>query len=293
MSQYIRRFAPSIVLSLALVSAGCQADSADDTLAQDTSALNRDLNMANRDSLAQPQLTDIPAATPTTTAPATSRPTTTAPRTTTPPRRTTPPRSTTPAPRTTASGNTVSTGTSTGAGSGAVGTIAAGTVINLSSNQRVCTNTNKVGDTFTATVAESVTGSNGAVIPAGATATVRVTALKRSENVNDKATVGLSVTSITYGGRTYAVDTDINSAQTENVRNQSKGKDAQKVLTGAAIGAVLGQVIGKDTKGTVIGAAAGAAAGTGAAVATANYEACIPNSGRIQIKLNTDEQVRI
>ena len=104
--------------------------------------------------------------------------------------------------------------------------------------------------------------------------------------------MGFAVNSISYGGHTYAIDSDVTYAKVENVRNESKGKDAQKVLGGAAVGAVLGQVIGKNTKGTVIGAAAGAAAGAGAAVATANYEGCVPDGGRIQIKLTSPAQVR-
>lgn len=291
MSKYIRQMAAPLALTCALFAGACTTEKKDDQLAQDSAALNRDLNLANRDTAAKPALQDVPATT--TPAPAATTPRTTTPRPTTS-RPTTTPRPTTPAPRpsnTTASGNKVTTGTGATTG-GAVGSIASGTVINLTSTQRICTNTNKVGDKFTATVAEAVTGSNGAVIPAGATATVTVTQLKRSENVNDKVVMGFAVNSITYGGHTYAIDSDVTTAQVDRVRNESKGKDAQKVLGGAAVGAVLGQVIGKNTKGTVIGAAAGAAAGAGAAAATANYEGCVPDGGRIQIKLNAPAQVR-
>jgi hypothetical protein len=297
MSKYIRHIGAPLALSFALFAGACTTEKKDDTLAQD-SALNRDLNLANRDTTVQPALTDVPAPATTTPAPATKTTTTparttTAPRTTTTPSRTT----TTPAPRpsnTTASGNTVSTGTSTGgtSGGGSVGTIAAGTTINLASNQRVCTNSHKVGDTFTARVSEAVTGSNGATIPAGATATVRITELKRSENANDNVVMGFAVSSVTYGGRTYNIDSDVTYAKVDKVRNQPKGKDAQKVLGGAAVGAILGQVIGKDTKGTVIGGAAGAAAGAAAAAATANYEGCVPEGGQITIKLTSGAQVR-
>jgi hypothetical protein len=51
-------------------------------------------------------------------------------------------------PTTTASGNTV---THNGAGGGTVGTISAGTNIELTSDKQICTDSNKVGDTFTAT----------------------------------------------------------------------------------------------------------------------------------------------
>src|SRR5688572_25230960 len=172
MVQYIPRLKALLVLSFALVVGACS--NKDDTAAAD-SALNADIQLANRDSAAQPALTDVPAAPATNPAPSASapRPTTT---TRTPTTTRTTPRTTT-----TASGNTV---TRTAAGSAArVGTIPAGATLNLASGSKVCTNTHKVGERFNATLTNAVQGSNGAVIPAGATATVEVTQLKRSENV--------------------------------------------------------------------------------------------------------------
>ena len=295
MSQYIRRFTTPLALGLALAVAAC-GDAGDDAdaLSQD-SALSRDLALANQGDSAQPALTDTVDATPPapvaapeparTPAPA-PRPAATRPST---PRPSTP-RPTTPAPTrpaeptTTPSGNTVSSGS--GSSERALGTIPSGTQLALTSNSRVCTNTHKVGDTFTATVAETVTGSNGAVIPAGATATVRVTELKRSENANDPIRVGLDVTSVSVGGRSVAVDARTSDAAVERVRNSTRSDDAKKVIGGAVIGAIAGQVLGKDTKGTVVGAAAGAAAGTAAAAATANFDGCVGNGARITIVLN-------
>jgi hypothetical protein len=43
----------------------------------------------------------------------------------------------------------------------------------------------------------------------------------------------------------------------------------------------------------VIGAAAGAAAGTAAAAATANFEGCVPDGGRITISLDSPVQVQV
>jgi hypothetical protein len=173
-----------------------------------------------------------------------------------------------------------------------MGTIAAGTEISLSSNSRVCTNTHKVGQRFSATVSNTVTGSNGATIPAGATATVEITELSRSENANDRIQMGFRVVSVTFGGRTYPIDATTTYANVDRVRNQPKSKDVQKVVGGAAVGAIIGQVLGKDTKSTVIGAATGAAAGTAAAAATANYEGCVPTGGRITITLDNAATVQ-
>ena len=282
MWKYISRITP-LALTFALGVAACSKgdNKADTSLAQDT-ALSRDLQLATGDSAAQPQLKDVPATPAPTPAPTTSKPR--APRPT--PKPTTPapkPESTTP-PRT-PSGNTVTAGEKSSGGN--VGSIASGTTLTLASGSKVCTNTNKVGDRFSATLNEAVTGSNGAVIPAGATAVIEVTKLKRSENANDNIEMGFAVRTISFGGATYNVDGDVTSAAVDRVRNSTKGNDAKKVAGGAVLGAVIGQVIGKDTKGTVIGAAAGAAAGTAAAATTANYEGCVNDGGRIVITLTS------
>jgi hypothetical protein len=288
MVQYIPRVSASLALSLAFFASAC---SKTDTNAAADSALNSDIQLANRDSAAVPSLTDVPTASGT---PSTATPTTTAPRTTTRPTTTTRTPTTTtrrPTTTTTSSGNTV---TRTPAGSAArVGTIPAGSTLNLASSSKVCTNTNRVGERFNATVSNSISGSNGAVIPAGATATIEVTELKRSENANDDVVMGFRVVSVTFGGHTYPISATTSYAQVAKVKNQPKGKDVQKVVGGAAIGAIAGQILGRSTKATVIGAAAGGAAGAAAAAATANYEGCVNPGGRITATLNSSAQVNI
>lgn len=298
MSGTVNRTVASIAIMTTFVLSACTEKKNGDTLAQDT-ALNRDLQMANADTSAQPALKDIPAGT-VAPAPAAPAPQAPAPRSTTTRRsggtvvRTPVRPAPAPAPTssTTSSGNTVTRNTGGGA-ERAVGTISAGSTLNLASNSRVCTNTNRVGQRFTATVSEPVTGSNGATIPAGATATIEITELKRSENANDNVVMGFRVVSVSFGGKTYPVAATTNYARVEKIRNQPKDKDVQKVVGGAAVGAIIGQVLGKSTKGTVIGAAAGAAAGTAAAAATANFEGCVPSGGRITVSLDSPVQVQV
>jgi len=283
MVQYISRLNASLALSLALVAGACAKS--DNTAAAD-SALNKDIQLANGDTSARPTLSDVPAGTVTNPASAT-----TAPRKATTTTRTKTTTTRTPTTSVTSSGNTV---TRTPSGNAArVGTIAAGSTLNLASTSTICTNTNKVGEHFTATVTNAVTGSNGAVIPAGATADVEVTELKRSENANDNVVMGFRVVSVRFGGHTYPVSATTSYAQVSKVRNQPKSKDIQKVVGGAAIGAIAGQILGRSTKATVIGAAVGGAAGAGAAVATANYEGCVNSGGRITATLNSSTQVNI
>lgn len=279
----------SLIAGAVALMTACGGDNrnADSALALDTT-LNRDLALAGTDTAAQPQLTDVPAAPAASGAPAATGGT----RTTTP-RAPATKAPATKAPARTASGNTVTRApASTGAGA-RVGTISAGTRLALRSNSELCTNTHKVGDRLTATVNESVVGSNGATIPAGATVTLTVTKLNRSENVNDPIEMQFAVNSVSFGGRSYALEASVASAAVERVRNQPKSADAKKVLGGAAVGAIAGQVIGKNTKSTVIGAAAGAAAGGAVAAATANYEGCIRAGGNIVVTLSSPLQVTV
>jgi hypothetical protein len=296
MTKYIRCHAAPFVMLAALSLAACTVsdNKSDTSLAQDT-ALNRDLQLAGRDSAAQPQLNDVPAtpAQPEAEAPAPARSTPRPAASKPAPKPAT--RPATPTTTTTASGNTVTrnTGGAAANGGGAVGTIASGTDLSLRSNARVCTNTYKVGQTFTASLANAVTGTNGATIPAGADVTLEVTNLKRSENANDKIVMEFAVRSVSFGGKSYALSGTVANADVERVRNQPKSKDTQKVVGGAVIGAIAGQILGKSTKSTVIGAAAGAAAGAGAAAATANYEGCVPDGGAISVSLTAPLQVRV
>jgi hypothetical protein len=292
---------PAVVCAVALLAvAACSKGdkSGQDALAQDTS-LTRDLQLANNDSAAQPQLKDVPTTPP----PAPPRAAVVEQKrvaATPPSRRPAPapraaaPVATAPAVTTTPSGNTV-VKTPSGATNreGAVGVVSAGTSLALSSGQRVCTNTNSVGDRITATLAEAVTGSNGVVVPAGATAVLEVTSLGRSNQAGENMNIGLVVRSISYGGKTYPVNGQIVSAGVEQVK-AADNNDAGKVVGGAAVGAILGRILGgkSKTKGTIIGAAGGAAAGAVLAHQTAKYDACLPSGGRIVVRLDTPMSVQ-
>ena len=295
------RIATLVLFAVTISLGACkQGDKPEDALAQDTS-LAHDLSLANADTMAQPQLKDVPVATAPTITPSAPAPRVVTRRKTqseilTPSRN---PRrvattTTTPvekAPVTTENGNTVTEGPAA-ASTRAVGSIASGSEISLYSGQRVCTNTYSVGDRFTASVAESVQGSNGVAIPAGATAVIEVTSLKRSENANDNITMEFVVRSIAFNGTTYPVSSTVTTAQVEKVRNGDASNDVKKVATGAIIGAIAGQIFGHKTKSTVIGAATGAAAGAVVAGATGKYDGCVPNGGRISLKLTQPMMVQ-
>ena len=294
----MRSIRPASICAVTLLAvAACSKGdnkSGQDALAQDSS-LTRDLQLANNDTAAQPQLKDVPTTPPPApprAAVVERRRVASAPL----PRRPAPapqpaPVAVAPAPVTTPSGNTVVRTPSSH--EGAVGVVSAGTNLTLSSGQRVCTNTNSVGDRITATLAESVTGSNGVVIPAGATAVLEVTSLGRSNQAGENMNIGLVVRSIAYGGKTYPVNGEIVSAGVEKVKAPDNN-DVGKVAGGAVVGAILGRIFSgrSKTRGTIIGAAGGAAAGAVLAHQTEKYDACLPSGGRVVVRLDSPMSVQ-
>ena len=249
-----------LVLGAVFACSGRDADTA--AVDSDTT---RDVTVVPADTSTQPQLKDVPASPP---ASAPSRPRTNPPRVN-PPASQPAPAPVTPAP----------------APGPRTGTIASGTSLALASGSKVCTNTNKVGDRFNASLTESVTGTNGVTLPAGSSVSIEVTELKRSTDSKTNIVMGFRVVSITANGRTYTPDAEVVSASIDRGRSQDRGDDAKKVATGAAVGAVVGQVLGRNTKGTLIGAAVGAAAGAAAASSTSDYEGCVNQGASIAVRL--------
>ena len=168
-----------------------------------------------------------------------------------------------------------------------------GTTLSLTSNEKVCTNTNHVGDMFTANLANAVSTSTGSTVPAGATVMLGVTAVKPSDNVAQHGQIGIQVDSLTVNGASYPLDADIVSVKTTKVRATSMGQEATKTGIGTAAGALIGGIIGRSAKTALIGAAAGTAAGAGTAYATTKYDFCIPQGGAITTKLSSPAEIRL
>lgn len=162
--------------------------------------------------------------------------------------------------------------------------IGAGTGFALSSGSKVCT-TNEVGDKLVATLNSAVTGTNGAIIPAGSSVVLEVASI----DANNNPPITFRVRSVVVGDKTYNVAADVTSLgqmQRTEVANSDPNADKKKVIGGAIAGALLGQFIGHSTKGTIIGAAAGAATGAAAAKMSQKYESCLPAGAPMRLTLN-------
>jgi hypothetical protein len=175
-----------------------------------------------------------------------------------------------------------------------IGTIATGTSFSVRPSAQICTNTFKAGDRFTTATNETITGSNGATIPAGTPVVLRVVESARSEDSKDNIKLSFDVVSLKIGDESYEVMGSVaQTAPLQKVRAQSTTKQAEKIGAGAAIGAIAGQLLGKNTKGTLIGAAVGAAAGGAVAAGTADYDGCVAAGSSMNVALTAPLRIKV
>ena len=162
--------------------------------------------------------------------------------------------------------------------------IGAGTGIVMTSSGRVCTETNRPGDKIVATIDSPVSGTNGAVIPAGSKVVLEIASVTPGDQAHiDFRVRGLYVNDSLYpASGTVSPTTPLEKVK---IANPDANADKKKVIGGAIAGAILGQIIGHNTKGTVIGAATGAAAGAVAAKAGEKYENCLPAGASLHMTL--------
>jgi hypothetical protein len=278
------------VFALALLGACRDRASTDGTSSLD-SAFARDIELAQRQAPPQTVFNDAPlgggvAAVPETAAPTPSPART--PRPTPTPRRESPrapaartPRPTPPEPVDRAP---------EAAPAAAAGVIGAGARVGMTMNERTCT-TALVGDKFTATVSSATVGTNGAVIPAGATVVLEVTSVERADPA-EASRIHFHVRAIDVNGQSYPGEGDVATLSQMETERVSGGSDRTKVVGGAVAGAVLGRILGRSTKATVIGAAAGAAAGGAAARRSQSTQACLAAGSSLQLTLSRDIVMR-
>jgi len=159
-------------------------------------------------------------------------------------------------------------------------TVPAGTTLTVRLGQSLSSKTSKTGQSFAATVQNSVSVGGKVVIPAGSPAHGKVLDAKKQGAFKGAADLALELTSVTVHGQTYAISTG-EWAQAE----KGKGKRTAGVIGGgAAGGAIIGAIAGGG-KGAAIGAGAGAAAGTAVAAGTGGKNVNLPAESSLSFKL--------
>lgn len=160
--------------------------------------------------------------------------------------------------------------------------IPAETSLAVEIGERLSSDANAPGSSFSGVLAEPLSADGQVILPAGTAIRGEVTSASE-----DPPAIGVRLVSIDINGAPFEVVTEpVVVPAMKRSEMVDKGK---KIGGGAAAGAVVGGLIGGDVKGAVIGAGAGAAAGTGVALATKRHEAYL-SAGTV-VTLVLDEPI--
>lgn len=158
--------------------------------------------------------------------------------------------------------------------------VPSGTVLTVTTSQGLSSKTSQTGQTFLATLAQPISVEGRAALPKGATVSGTVVNAKAKGKIKGEAELSLALTSISVGGHTYQIQTNVLS-------NTAKGKGKRTAATtggGAAGGALIGGIAGGG-KGAGIGALIGAGAGFIGGAATGNKQIEIPAESALSFTL--------
>jgi hypothetical protein len=125
------------------------------------------------------------------------------------------------------------------------------------------------------------------VIPAGSEVTLKVTAIKESENKRDSTgTLTVKPTAVSINGQSYPISASIEQVDTKLEGRGTNAGDIAKPAAGAAVGAVVGRVLGGSSKGAIIGGVIGGAVGAQRAVETKDRDVVLPQGTEVTISLD-------
>jgi hypothetical protein len=166
-------------------------------------------------------------------------------------------------------------------------TIPDNTVMDVTLNTPLASDSSRVEQRVNATVASPVIVDGDTVIPSGSALSGHVTHVDESGKIKGRAELAFRFTSLTVGGTTYDIDTKPLSYVAES----TKKDDAVKIGAGAAAGAVIGAIAG-GKKGAAIGSAVGAGAGTGVVLATDGKEIRLAEGRKLKVSLTNPLTIR-
>jgi hypothetical protein len=156
-----------------------------------------------------------------------------------------------------------------------------GTSIVATLDEKVSTESDQAGQSFTATLAEPVAQRGLTVLPSGSRVRGDVTFSKKAPRVGGKAQMTLEFKEVTLpDGKSYPLH-----AEPLALVGEGTGKgDVGKVVGGAVGGAIIGGILG-GKGGAVKGGAAGSAAGAAWAVATRGNDIVLDPGSKVSVTL--------
>lgn len=140
--------------------------------------------------------------------------------------------------------------------------------------------TDRLGQTYRASLDQPVVVNGQTVIPRGADAVATLIDAQKSGKIQGRTSLTLDLKTLSFNGRQYDITTTGVSQE-----SGSRGARSAKVIGGtAAVGAIIGALAGGG-KGAAIGAGSGAAVGTAAQVITSGQKVKVPAETRLSFTL--------
>ncbi|NJD20073.1 MAG: hypothetical protein FIA95_12430 [Gemmatimonadetes bacterium] len=164
--------------------------------------------------------------------------------------------------------------------------VAEGTSMVFTVDQTVSTEKQKVGDRFTATLAEPVLDAGGNTILAAGTVGQWVVSESTERNAEGQAVLAVALEMVDVGGTWHPVAATVTDVALKTDTRDSGKETAAKIGIGTAAGALAGKLLGGSKEATLKGAGAGAAIGTAVALATRGGSASIQQGSKITVRLD-------
>ena len=169
-------------------------------------------------------------------------------------------------------------------------TIPAGTLLAVTLDTAVGSDTSRVEQPVTAHLTRSIQLHGDTVLAEGSRVSGVVTDATRSAKVKGRAHVAMRFDSLTPRGddQRYAIRT----ASVGRTAQGTKRKDALKIGAPAAGGAIIGALFG-GKKGALVGSAVGGGAGTAVVLSTRGEEVHLAKGSALTLKLAAPLTIRI
>jgi len=165
--------------------------------------------------------------------------------------------------------------------------VPAGTSLVVRMGNTIDTKTANAGDTFTGTLARSVSVDGEVAIPSGAGVTGTVVNSKSPGKFKGEGTLAVALTSIDVHGVPTTIET---STYAQSVKGKGK-RTAVATGGGAGGGALIGGLAGGG-KGALIGGLLGAGGGAAVSAFTGNKDLQIPAESVVTFKLSSSITVK-
>ena len=169
-------------------------------------------------------------------------------------------------------------------------TIPAGTQLQIRTNEQINADSQSVGQTYQAEIAQDVIDQNGRVIiPKSSPARLTIANTSSGTAGVGNNQVALALQSVNINGRDYMLQTNTQTASNDQGIGKNK-RTATMVGGGAVLGTVIGAVAG-GAKGAILGAVLGGAAGGTAQVLTRGKEVKVPAESVLTFRLDQPVQL--